>query len=321
VIDPPGAAAASPSAALPLVVDVKRHSLEDGPGIRSVVFVKGCGLRCVFCQNPETQAAGPEVAFFAERCSRCGACARACPAGAARLDHRGRILRDRCDGCGRCADACPSRALRRVGRYLAPPALAELLLRDVAFYRHSGGGVTLSGGEPALYPEYLAAVLRPVREAGVHVALQTGGQFPWEPFAATLLPLVDAVFFDVKLADPDAHRAHTGAGNALVLANLARLLRAPGVAVHPRVPLVPGVTDDLANLRAIAALLRAAGAREVALLPYNPLGLTMAVRLGRNPPPLPARFTPPAEEQAVFAAFRALLAEADAPAAPRSMGG
>jgi pyruvate formate lyase activating enzyme len=304
------------------VVDVKRHSFEDGPGIRSVVFLKGCPLRCVFCQNPETQRPEPEIAFTAERCTRSGTCVAVCPRGAASLEHPGRILRERCDGCGLCADACPSRAVRRVGRYHAPARLAELLLRDLPFYRHSGGGVTFSGGEPTLYPHYLTAVLGPLREAGVHVALQTCGQFDYDVFAATLLPQLDLVYFDVKLADPEAHREHTGVRNDRILANLARLLREATIPVHPRIPLVPGITDGLANLRAIAAILKDAGARDVALLPYNPLGLAMAERLGRAPPPLPSRFTPPEEERAIFAAFRAVLSEGEAAADPSpSIGG
>jgi len=297
---------AAPRCAVPLVAALKRHSLEDGPGVRTVVFFKGCPLRCVFCHNPETQRPEAEVAFFEERCLRCGSCAAACPRGAAGLDLPGRIARARCDGCGRCAMACPGRGLRLVGTYLPPGELAERLLRDLAFYRHSGGGVTLSGGEPTLYPDYLASVLVPLREARVNVALQTCGYFDYDEFAEKLLPGIDAVYFDVKLADRAEHRRHTGVSNDRILANLARLVREGGVPVHPRVPIVPGVTDGAENLRSIVALLQDAGAREVALLPYNPLGLAMAPRLGRTTPPLPAGFMAPARERAVFEAFRRL---------------
>ncbi len=316
----PAQGAAAARCAVPLVVDVKRHSLEDGPGIRTVVFFKGCPLRCVFCHNPETQRPEAEIAFFEESCLGCGACEEACPRGAAKLGHPGRILRERCDGCGECAVACPGQGLRRVGRYLSPARLVELVLRDLPFYRHSGGGVTLSGGEPTLYPDYVSAVLRPLREAGVHVALQTCGQFGWDEFASALLPRVDLVFYDVKIADRDAHREHTGVANDRILANLVRLLREARVPVHPRIPLVPGITDGVANLRAIAAFLRSAGARDVSLLPYNPMGLATAPRLGRAPPPLPAAFTRPDEERAIFESFARLLAEQGAAARAVSEG-
>jgi pyruvate formate lyase activating enzyme len=292
---------------VPLVADVKRHSLEDGPGIRTVVFFKGCPLRCAFCHNPETQRRGPEIAFFEERCLRCGSCVTACPRGAVALERPDRIDRDRCYGCGACATACPGRGLRRVGRYMPPERLVELVLRDLPFYRHSRGGVTLSGGEPTLFPDYLSAVLRPLREAGVHVALQTCGEFEYGEFASRLLPLVDLVFYDVKLADRDAHRRYTGVANDRILSNLRRLVREATVQVHPRIPLVPGVTAGPENLGAIVGILREAGARDVTLLPYNPLGLAMAPRLGRPSPPLPASFMNADEERSLFASFERLL--------------
>jgi pyruvate formate lyase activating enzyme len=297
----------SGACALPLVADVKRHSLEDGPGIRTVVFFKGCPLRCVFCHNPETQARGPELAFFEDRCLRCGRCAVACPRGAAALELAGRIARERCDRCGSCAAVCAGRALRQVGRYFPPERLVELVLRDLCFYRYSRGGVTLSGGEPTLFPDYVSAVLGPLRRAGVHVALQTCGEFEYDEFASKVLPLVDLVYYDVKLADREAHRRHTGVANDRILANLRRLLRDAAVPVNPRVPLVPGVTAGRDNLAAIAALLREAGARDVTLLPYNPLGLAMATRLGRTRPPLPPSFMDVEEERSVFASFEQLL--------------
>jgi pyruvate formate lyase activating enzyme len=291
----------------PLIIDVKHHSLEDGPGIRSVVFFKGCPLRCDFCQNPESQERGLEVAFTASRCIGCGHCAEACPSGAIDVEGAARIRRDRCQRCGACAGRCPPSALRAIGFSQPPGALAEVLLRDEAFYRHSGGGVTLSGGEATLHLDYLADLLRALKAEGIHTALQTCGDFELAAFEARVLPLLDLIFFDVKLADPEEHRAHTGRSNRRILENLRRLLAARAVEVLPTVPLVPGVTATATNLEAIAALLLDAGAPRVRLLPYNPLGLHMAESLGRARPPLCGSFMRPDELDAAQAIFERAL--------------
>ena len=294
---------------LPLVVDIKRHSLEDGPGIRSVVFFKGCPLRCVFCQNPETQHPGPEIAYSPGDCLRCGACAAACPSGAIDLSSPGAVLREKCNRCGACATACPGKGLRVVGAFYPPEALVEILLRDLPFYRHSGGGVTLSGGEATLYPDYLQALLVPLKQRGIHVALETCGAFDYASFEDRILPWVDLVYYDVKIADPSAHKKYTGMGNRTILDNFHRLVGDRKESVHPRVPLVPGVTDTRENLAAVADVLSAAGAGQVSLLPYNPMGFEMAERLGRPRPPLPERFMTAGEEREIRNRFQAILKE------------
>ncbi len=283
----------------PLIVDVARGRLEDGPGIRSVVFFKGCPLRCIFCHNPEAQAAGPEIAFTAERCLNCGACAAACPRSAIDLRSPGRIDRALCDLCGDCARACPSGALRLIGVYWPVDSLAGLLLRDLPFYRRSGGGVTLSGGECTLFPEYVQALLELLSARGVHVAIETSGCFDYEVFARRILPYVQLVLFDVKLVEESASLHYLGMSGRRMLDNLRRLLAERAVEVQPRIPLIPGVTDGTGNLAAIVAMLRDLGAATVSLLPYNPLGLAMYPRLGRPVPDLPAGFTPERERRAV----------------------
>lgn len=293
----------------PLIVQVRRHSLEDGPGIRSVAFFKGCPLRCVFCHNPEAQDPGPEIAFSARTCIACGQCAEACPHGAIDLELPGRIRRERCTRCGRCAEACPTGSLRLVGTFYPVEALAELLLRDMAFYRHSGGGVTLSGGEATLYPDYLEQLLVRLRARGVHIALETSGYFDYRAFRRQILPYLDLVYYDVKLADPAAHRRYTGRSNRRILSNLRRLLEEPGIEVQPRVPLVPGITASGENLAAIVDLLCEAGARSISLLPYNPLGLDAAVKLGRPRPALPERFMEPDQERQLVEQCAQIIAQ------------
>lgn len=291
----------------PLIVDVKRDSHEDGPGIRSVVFFKGCPLRCVFCQNPETHEIYAQIAFSPQQCIQCGRCEEVCPEGAALLEAPGRICRAACTTCGACTEVCPGGALRRVGRHYTPRALAELVLRDRAFYERSGGGVTLSGGEPTLFPAYLESFLRILKTEGLHVVLQTCGYFHYETFRRRILPYVDLVYYDVKLADPEAHRRYTGRSNDRIFANLRRLLREDNVVVEPRLPLVPGITAGADNLAGVVDVLCDMGAQSLQLLPYNPLGLEMWTSLGRPRPSLPDRFMTQDEERRIYETFQGIL--------------
>lgn len=289
----------------PLIADIKRHSLEDGPGIRSVVFFKGCPLRCVFCHNPEMQRLEAEIVFRPDRCIACGECVRVCAVHAVSLTDAGRIHRDRCDGCGKCAAVCPGSALAQVGRTYAIDELVEILLRDQAYYRRSGGGVTFSGGECTLFPEYLVALAAALKAHGIHLVVETAGDFDEAWFVRELLPLVDLIYFDVKLADADLHRSHTGRDNRRILANLAALLAAASERIEVRIPLVPGITATDENLAAVAGLLRGMGTPRATLLPYNPLGRETCERLGRVLPEIPAHFMTAAEVAAAVAAFEA----------------
>ncbi len=263
----------------PLIFALERNALDDGPGIRSVLFVKGCPLRCVWCQNPEGLRAVVELQLNAEACVGCDACVARCPHGVGRPAHE-QHAGARCRACGACVDACPAAARRLVGAPLDPERLAAALLEDEPFYRRSGGGVTFSGGEPTLYPRPLGQLAAALRARGVHVLLETCGQFAWEPFAEHLLPQLSAIYFDLKLADADAHRRYCGVDNAQIRANFVRL-RHSAVELLPRIPLVPGITDTAANLDALGEWLVALGVERVALLPYNPLWLAKRVPLGQ----------------------------------------
>ncbi len=297
----------------PLIVAIKRHSLEDGPGIRSVVFFKGCPLRCLFCHNPETQDPGMEIAFSPRECIRCGECAEVCTEGAIDLDFQGRIHRDRCARCGRCAGICPGKGLRSIGSFHPVENLAEILLRDIAFYRHSGGGVTLSGGECTLYPDYLESLLKLLKERGIHIVLETSGHFGYDTFRRKVLPHIDLVYYDIKFADTETHKRYVGKTNKGILENLRRLLVEREVEVNLRVPLIPGITATRENLSRIVDLLCEANADNVSLVPYNPMGLEMFASLGRPKPPLPAKFMKPDDESEIHTFFKTIITDKGKP--------
>jgi pyruvate formate lyase activating enzyme len=265
----------------PRIVDIKRNSLDDGPGIRSVVFFKGCTLRCVWCQNPETLSPLPEIQRDEARCIACGTCSAVCPQGVAK-NAMEKEDTSRCILCGECVEACPSNARRIAGVEYSVDELAELLLKDEPFYRHSGGGVTLSGGEPAMYPAFVGQVAARLRDRDVHVLMETGGQFDWEQVEEHLLPHLSTIYFDVKLADPELHKRHVGPDNRRIHENLKRLVSFEDLL--PRVPLIPGITDTDANLKSIARLLSDLGLSRVMLLPYNPLWISKRRALGLDLP-------------------------------------
>ena len=268
---------------LPLIVDVKRGSTEDGPGIRTTVFFKGCPLSCAWCHNPETIDPYVEIGFYAQNCIGCGECAKACTEGAINLESPERIVRSKCNRCGECADACPSRALRKIGGWYEIPALVDIILRDRVFYEVSGGGVTLCGGEPALWPEYSGNLLKKLKAEGIHTALQTCGYFNFSAFDIHMLPSLDLVMFDIKVMDGADHARYTGKNNQLILHNFARLLDY-GVEVVARVPQIPGYTESRKNLAEISRFLELHGINEYEVLPYNPLGSSKWGTLGKEQP-------------------------------------
>jgi len=281
----------------PLIFDVRRGSIEDGPGIRSVVFFKGCNLHCPWCHNPESIDPMQEIAFFPQGCGACGACEEACPFSACTPGNPQRIDRAACARCGACVDACPSNALRRVGRTYLREEILAILLRDVAFYKASGGGVTFSGGEPTLHMEYAADLLAQLKKRGIHTAIETNGLFLWEAFRRTILPRVDLIMMDVKLIDPEKHREYTGASNDLIIENLGRLARERTSTLLPRVPLIPGFTAIADNLGAIRSLLGRLGIERHALLAYHPTWFHKATAISRAIDPRLSTRVPTREER------------------------
>lgn len=276
-----------------LVFNIMRFSVHDGPGIRTTVFLKGCPLRCWWCHNPESQAARPEVIYFRERCLHCGECVCKCPNRALKLDDDVHVDEERCRHCGACAEICLSDARESAGRWMSTDEVLAAVERDRVFYEESGGGVTLSGGEPLQQPQFAERLLRACRERGIHTAVDTCGYAPAASFQR-VAEHVDLFLFDLKVIDPERHREFTGVTNDLILNNL-RWLAEKGKNVILRVPVIPGYTDSGANMGAISALARTWRLPRIDLLPYHRIAmdkyqrLRLEYRLGTIAPPTAAR--------------------------------
>ena len=267
------------------IFDIERFAIRDGPGIRTTLFLKGCPLACWWCHNPESISPQPQLAFFAERCIGCGRCFAVCPEGVhERLADGTRAMhRERCAVCGRCVAECCADALAVRGRTITVEEAVTELARDRPFYETSGGGVTLSGGEPLAQPEFTAAVLERCRAEGLHTCLDTSGQAAWEDLERALR-WTDLVLYDFKIADPARHRRYTGVANDLIRENLERI-DARGTPIEVRMPVIPGVNDDPENIDAAAAFLAPLRAiRQVTLLGYHRLGESKYRCLGRTYP-------------------------------------
>lgn len=282
-------AAAVPEALEPsgTLFRIERLAVHDGPGIRTVLFFKGCPLRCAWCSTPESQSSMPETLYTVEQCTGCGECIDACPQGALSFAPDGRIHTDPtlCTGAGLCAKACRYGARKRVGGTLRLSKVLEEIEKDEIFYHRSGGGITLSGGEPLLQPAFARPLLEAARARGIPTALETCGHFSWEACEA-LGPFLDLVYVDLKHTDPSRHEALTGVGNEIILANLQRMDTLwTGTGLVVRVPLIPGINDDRENLEETAAVVQGLDrATRVELLPYHRYGVATYARLGRAYP-------------------------------------
>ncbi len=275
------------------VFRIERFAVHDGPGIRTTVFLKGCPLRCWWCHSPESQRIEPEVVRFPDRCARCGTCIEACPHDAI-SDTGSAIVTDpsRCEVCGTCIRACPNGAREIAGRTLTVEELLAEIEKDVLFFDESGGGVTFSGGEPLMQPDFLEAALAECRSRRIRTAVDTCGL--GDPRAlARAAANTDLFLFDVKLIDDERHRQVTGASNARVLDNL-RQLAADGRNIRVRFPLVPGINDRPDDVAALGRLVKSLGLRRVDVLPYHRAGIAKYERLNADyllrdtRPPTPA---------------------------------
>ena len=240
------------------ILEIQRMSTEDGPGIRTTVFFKGCSLKCTWCHNPESIAPYPQLHWVGNRCIGCRSCLEVCPNQALTLDESGMTIdRDKCEGCGTCAEECPSTALALMGEKWQLTDLVAEVIKDKVYFDKSEGGVTISGGEPGLQPQFAAAFLKALKEKGVQTALDTCGLCSQQALEM-ILPYATLVLFDMKEMNPERHQEYTGSSNDRVLSNLKFVAEFIRTHVHPksiwiRTPIIPGTTDTEENIRAVGS--------------------------------------------------------------------
>ncbi len=263
-----------------LVFNIQRFSIQDGPGIRTTVFMKGCPLGCPWCSNPEGMNPQQQIMTNDRKCIGCGKCAEVCPLNAISRVNGGRAIHwPLCNNCLQCASVCPSHSIEVAGTYMTVEQTFNTAVRDRPFYVNTGGGVTISGGEPLLQWEFALEFLKRCKEAGLHTALDTTAYSKWEVLER-VLEYVDLVLFDVKHMDPERFREKCGVGNELILNNLEKAARRASIWL--RIPLVPDYNDSESNLRQTAELASRIEADKISLLPYHEYGKHKYERLGRE---------------------------------------
>ena len=262
-----------------MIFDIKRFALHDGPGIRTTVFLKGCPLSCIWCHNPESISPHIQLMFNAEKCLGCGGCEKSCGKAALRFAD-GRPAADiaLCDGCGACAENCPSGALEVSGVSTDTAAVMDTVARDKIFYSTSGGGMTISGGEPLFQPEFTLSLLRSAAADHISTALDTSGYAP-EHIIKSTVPYTDIYLYDIKTPSKETHRRYTGVDNDIILSNLKYLAKT-GKEIIIRFPLIRGVNDDEHSLTALKNIMDGNGLTKINVLPFHRLGYNKYIKLG-----------------------------------------
>lgn len=262
-----------------MVYNIQRMSVQDGPGLRTTVFLKGCPLSCLWCSNPESQKSSPQMMFFESLCTGCGACMEVCPNGAVMPmgEKFGRDL-EKCTDCGKCAEVCPSKAREMSGKEMTVEDVMDVVRKDALFYENSDGGVTFGGGEPTSGGEFFLDMVRAAHEEGFHVTVDTCGFCPAERFDRTI-ELADLFLFDCKHMDPEQHKKLTGQDNTIILRNLRAALNSK-TQVRLRMPLMPGMNDSDENIAAMAEFFKEFDSPEIEVMPCHAFGRNKYAALG-----------------------------------------
>lgn len=265
-----------------IVFDIQRYSLEDGPGIRTSVFLKGCPLKCVWCSNPESRILKPELAYFSSNCKKCGSCLKSCNLQAITITDSGIIIdRSRCNLCEACVEACINNALKMIGKEMSVEEIIREIVRDKPFYDDSYGGLTLTGGEPGYQAQFAMDILRASKYEGIHTAIETCGYVRWSNLKK-LLNHTDLVLFDVKIIAYELSKKYIGCGSNVILENLKRI-DSIGKTIYIRFPFIPGFTDSPENLKAITELVKCLNnVVEINILPFHQYGKHKYKSLGYN---------------------------------------
>jgi pyruvate formate lyase activating enzyme len=267
-----------------IIFNIQHYSIHDGPGIRTDVFLKGCSLQCVWCQNPESHSLSPELYYFQEKCTGCGRCVATCLEKAIQIIEVKSITdRKKCEACGQCVQICPNDARKLVGTEMTVEEVFKKVKGDELFYKRSKGGMTLTGGEPLFQPDFSKKLLSLCRQAGIHTALETCGYANWETLK-DILQDVDLVLFDLKHMDSKKHLEYTGVPNEMILENARKIHHTLKIPMWVRIPVIPGYNDSVENIRATAQFVakELSPSVPVHLLAYHRLGETKYERLGKE---------------------------------------